>query len=153
MTKKKTWMEKRLKTDSDRARLRLAAWGLQPIMDLVFQWSDTPVTDPRPLVAGISPEGALLLCLRKEAERLVVSVPIDAGPVPTQAGPKRQFRLIQIWPHVLKLNQSVLDEKLHAFVTIVGVPFVAEPVRPLVEEMLTYPKDGIPEGVLDPRGP
>ena len=93
----------------------------QGVQDAVCQWSDTPMIDDRPMIAGISPDGGLILkLLTRDGLQPMISLTLGKE-VPTVLGPQT-FRLEEIHPGVLKLHPSIADPQIHAFVTIVGAP-------------------------------
>ena len=90
------------------------------VRDIVCEWSDSVMIDQRAAVAGIIPDGALLISLLTDKGRRLFSVQLGEM-VPSVLGPQRVF-LEQIYPGVLKLRPSLLDPEIHAFITIVGAP-------------------------------
>lgn len=94
------------------------------VRDIVCEWSDSVMTDPRASVAGITPDGALLISLLTDKGRRMFSVQLREM-VPSILGPQKVW-LEQIYPGVLKLRPSLLDPELHAFITIVGAPIAKD---------------------------
>lgn len=93
----------------------------QGLQDVVCEWSDTPMLDDRPMIAGITPDGGVILKLTT-VDGLKPMISITLGEeVPTVLGPQT-FRLEEIYSGVLKLHPSIADPQIHAFVTIVGAP-------------------------------
>lgn len=93
-----------------------------PVQSVVLQWSENVFTDDRPMIASVGEDGALVLGLtNQEAKRIFMNVPLGKV-VPQQHGEPRAFALQEIHPGVLRLNMSVFDKVLHAFITIVGAP-------------------------------
>lgn len=77
--------------------------------------------DDRPAIAGITPDGSLVLKLvLADGQEPMLSIPLGKE-VPTALGPQI-FRLEEIHPGVLKLYPSIADPQIHAYITIVGVP-------------------------------
>ena len=94
---------------------------VQPTQDLIFTWSTSIMDDERPMVAAITPDGALLL-KGKDTKGVSHLISVTLGKeVPTELGPQK-FKLKEIWPGVVKLSPSVADQQFHGFVTIVGAP-------------------------------
>ena len=91
-----------------------------PVHDLVFAWSDTVMTDKRPLVASVI-DGSLILAVETDQGRMMSHVRLG-DTVPHITGKLVTFKLFEIWPGVRKLNTSILTEWLHAYITIVGCP-------------------------------
>lgn len=95
----------------------------QPVQDLVLAWSDTPLVDERPMVAGISPDGTLILGLTNQhGKKIPICISLGV-PMPQMRGPDAPFQLLLIHPGVLKLRPSVFAPEIHAYITITGAPF------------------------------
>lgn len=94
----------------------------QPVQHAVVEWSENVFTDERPLTAGLTKDGALVLGLmNQDKKKVFMNVPLGKV-VPQQHGEPAAFELIQIHPGVLKLNMSIYDPILHAYLVIVGAP-------------------------------
>jgi hypothetical protein len=93
----------------------------QGVQDVVCQWSDKPMLDDRPMIAGITPDGDVILKLTTvDGLKPMISVPLGKE-VPTVLG-QQVFRLEEIHPGVLKLYPSIADPQIHAYITVVGAP-------------------------------
>lgn len=93
----------------------------QGVLDVVCQWSDTPMLDDRLTIAGITPDGGLVLKLTTvDGLKPMISIALGKE-VPTVLGPQT-FRLEEIHRGVLKLYPSIADPQIHAYITIVGAP-------------------------------
>ena len=94
----------------------------QPVQHAVVEWSDKVMVDERPLVAGVVEDGTLVLGLtNQDKKKVFMNVPLGKV-VPQQHGEPHAFELHQIHPGVLKLNMSIYDPMLHAYLVIVGAP-------------------------------
>lgn len=93
-----------------------------PVQDIVAQWSDNVFTDERPVVAGLTPDGALAVGLmNQENKRVLLNIQLGVD-MPQMHGPPQPFKLVEIAPGVLKLTPSLFDPSVHAFLTIVDAP-------------------------------
>lgn len=93
-----------------------------PVQHAIVEWSENVFTDDRSLTASIMEDGALVLGLtNQDKKKVFMNVPLGKV-VPQQQGEPAAFELIQIHPGVLKLNMSVYDPMLHAYLIIVGAP-------------------------------
>lgn len=94
----------------------------QPVQNAVVEWSENSFTDERPLTASIEEGGGLVLGLTDQHKKKVfLTIPLGKV-VPNLQGESAAFELHQIHPGVLKLNMSIFDPMIHAYLTIVGAP-------------------------------
>lgn len=96
--------------------------NITPVQDIVLAWSANVFMDKRPMVAGLTPDGAVVLGLtNQDNKRIYLSIQLGV-PMPQLSGEDVAFQLVQIHPGVIKLSSSVFDRAIHAYITIVGVP-------------------------------
>ena len=105
------------------------------VHDLVLAWTDDPANDPRPNPCGkiywATPERLQLwFFVRDQFDRKhFFSVDLNGGPNPVMSSDGKpvdgeiSWGLVQLGHTVWKIRPSVDTPELHAYVTIIDVPF------------------------------
>lgn len=90
----------------------------QVVLDLVLKWSNAM---PRPGHATVI-DGSMTFCSRNHrGSPVMLTTPVFFDGEPWRESPPR-FVFRRLGPHVWKLSPSVLDEQIHAYITLVDVP-------------------------------
>lgn len=109
-------------------RVREAKLTLPPravVLDLVLRWAETIGTAGTAKVI----DGSLTFTTRNHQGGFVMlSTPVhfDGEPDEGDAGVPPRFVLRRLGPGVWKLAPSVLDERLHAYITLIDAPAAVE---------------------------
>lgn len=88
------------------------------ILDLVLAWSDTI---GKVGTATIYSNTLIFAAKNHRDEYVMLSVPLSSEG-PPQEGLNPRFVIFQLGPTVWKLSPSVKDDRIHGYLTIVGVP-------------------------------
>jgi len=89
----------------------------QVCLDIVLKWAEVLGVPGTAKVVG----STLIVCAVNHRKRLVMlNVPLSTEPA--RMGRDPRWNLVQLGATVWKLTPSILNELLHGYVTIVGVP-------------------------------
>ena len=88
------------------------------ILDLVLRHADKIGV----VGTAVVKDGSLMFAAKNHrGEFVMLSAPVHFDGAPTE-GPPPRFVLFKLGPSVWKLSPSVANEKIHAYLTITGVP-------------------------------
>lgn len=86
-------------------------------LDIVLRWAELIGVPGTAKVMG----STLLLCaVNHRKQKVMLNVPLSNEP--PRIGSDPRWNLFQLGSTVWKLTPSILDERIHGYVTIVGVP-------------------------------
>ena len=91
-------------------------------VDLICAFSEKPLADTRPNIAGFTPDGCVIIRTEQAGKSLMFSVKLGQEVPVNGTEETRRFELVVLGPGVVKLRPSIVTPEIHAFVTIVNVP-------------------------------
>jgi hypothetical protein len=94
-------------------------------LDIVLRWDEMLGTPGTAKVVG---KTMILTALNHRKHKVMVNVPLSEEPARVGSDPR--WNLYQLAPTVWKLTPSILDDRIHGYVTLVGVPVPAPWLAP-----------------------
>ncbi len=89
----------------------------QVCLDIVLQWAEVLGKAGTAKVVDTT----LILCaVNHRKQKVMLNVPLSDQPA--RIGRDPRWNLIKLGPTVWKLTPSILDQRLHGYVTLIGVP-------------------------------
>lgn len=86
-------------------------------LDIVLRWADLLGA---PGTAKVMGDTLILCAVNNRKQKVMLNVPLSSEPA--RIGRDPRWNLVQLGATVWKLTPSILDERIHGYVTIVDVP-------------------------------
>lgn len=86
-------------------------------LDIVVKWAETLGAPGTAKVMGAT---LIITAVNHRKQKVMLNVPLSNEPA--RIGRDARWNLLRLGPTVWKLTPSILDERIHGYVTIVEVP-------------------------------